>query len=55
MNRELIAIVNEAIPLDPKCKINTNRAIAKRLWLIEQIEKYVAKQLSQQFNAKEAV
>lgn len=53
MNRELIAIANEAIPLDPKCRIKTNQAIIKRVWLIEKIEAYVKKQLENQFNAKE--
>ena len=55
MNRELIAIVNEAIPLDPKCAVNTKKAIVKRLWLLEKIREYAAKQLENQFNAKEAV
>jgi hypothetical protein len=57
MDRELIAIVNEAIPLDPKCAINTKKAIVKRLWLWEKIRHYPAEQcskkLSEQINAKD--
>ncbi len=52
MNRELIAIVNEAIPLNPRCAVERKKEIIRRLWLVEKIEEYVKKQLEQQFNAK---
>lgn len=52
-NMEIIRIVNEAIPLDPKCKIESKQRILKRVWLLEKIKGLIQKELSQQFNAKQ--
>ncbi len=52
-DKELIKIVEEAIPLDPKCQIQRNYDIHRRDKLMRKIKEYVAKQLEAQFNAKE--
>lgn len=51
-NKDLIRIVNNAIPLR-ECPLKKREDILRRVYLMEEIKKYVSKQLSSQFNAKE--
>ena len=51
-DKELTKIVLGAIDL-PECPIKKQAAIMKRIWLRQQIIKYVAAQLEKQFNAKQ--
>lgn len=50
--RELILAINQAIPLR-SCPQDKANDISRRAWLLQQVKKYVEKQLAQQFNAKE--
>lgn len=51
-DKELIKIVNQAIPLR-SCAFDRANDINRRVWLLQQVKKYVQKQLEGQFNAKE--
>lgn len=53
-DKELVKIALRAIEL-PECPRKRTLAIHRRIWLMQEIKKYTAEQLSKQFNAKEAV
>lgn len=53
-DKELYKIALRAIELR-ECPTKRTLDIKRRLWLMQEIKKYVADKLEKQFNAKEAV
>lgn len=50
-DQDLTVIINQAIPLRT-CPMDRANDISRRAWLLQQVKKYVEKQLANQFNAK---
>ena len=50
--KTLDAIINRAIPFDPKCAMQEGYNKARREWLKKEFEAYLREELSDQFNAR---